>query len=130
LYLAAIIPGEVLFVHGGISSKIKDRKSLENPTPDIELDILWSDPADENGEQFNNRGAGVEFGQDVTKEVCRRLDVKRIVRSHEPKKASDGPCYEHDGRVITTNGTGVYGGKPFLLVIDMDDISEFSVEFV
>ena len=116
LYLAALIPGEILFVHGGVSSKIKSLDDLRNPSRDIEIDVLWSDPLEGYGEYPNPRGAGVEFGEDVTEEVCRRLGVKMIVRSHEPRKALQGPCYEHDGKVVTVSSTSIYGGRPFVLV--------------
>ncbi len=40
LYLAAIIPGEFLFVHGGVSSKIRSLDDLKYPTREVEIDIL------------------------------------------------------------------------------------------
>jgi serine/threonine-protein phosphatase 2B catalytic subunit len=61
LYLSAILPGEILFVHGGISSKIEDYNDLKNPSRDIEKDILWSDPFEGCGEYPNRRGIGIEF---------------------------------------------------------------------
>lgn len=124
LHIAAILPNEILFVHGGVSSKIQSLDDLRNPTPEIEEDILWSDPFDGYGEKSNSRRAGVKFGRDITEKVCESLGVKRIVRSHQPRKAQDGPYIEHDGRVITTNATRVYGGRPFLLEISLDDIDK------
>ncbi|MHA1239038.1 MAG: metallophosphoesterase family protein [Candidatus Odinarchaeia archaeon] len=124
LYLAALIPGEVLFVHGGVSLQVKDVECLENPSRDVEEDVLWSDPFEGDGERPNMRGAGIEFGEDVSEEVCRRLNVKRIVRSHQPGKAAGGPYVEHGGRVITVSSTNVYGGTPFVLVLPLRDISD------
>lgn len=69
LYLAAIIPREALFVHGGISSKIRGKLHLRNPTREIEEDVLWSDPYDGLGERPNSRGAGVEFGKDISEKL-------------------------------------------------------------
>jgi len=114
LYLAAILPGDALFVHGGVSSRMTDLERLCWH----EEDVLWSDPSYGPGETRNRRGAGVEFSRGVSEEVCKALNVKRIIRSHEPKKAPDGPCYEHDGRVVTTNCTSVYGGRPSVLFIE------------
>lgn len=122
LYLAILIPNEVLFVHGGISSKLKSVEDLKHPSKYVEEDVLWSDPFEGDGEYPNIRGAGVEFGNDISEAVCRRLGVKRIVRSHQPTKAMTGPCLEHGGRVITISSTIVYGGTPFVLALPANKI--------
>jgi len=124
LYVAALVPSEVLFVHGGVSSKIRGIDDLRYPSKDIEEDLLWSDPFEGYGEHPNMRGAGVQFGRDVTEEVCRKIGVKRIVRSHEPRKAWQGPCVEQDGRVVTVSSTAVYGGMAFLLKLPSGELSE------
>ena len=125
LYLAIIVPNEVLFVHGGISSRMENRSSLEQPTTDVTEDVLWSDPFEGNGEHPNPRGAGVMFGTDITMKVCERLGVDRVIRSHEPLKvkAARGPCFSHDQRIITTSTTTVYRGAPFVLSINLRDFS-------
>jgi len=129
MYLAAIIPGHFLFVHGGISSKIKSREDLENPTLEIEKDILWSDPFTGRGEKPNSRrgGAGVEFGCDITEGVCKNLGVKRVFRSHEPKKAPKKPNYMHNRRIVTISSTNAYGGAPFAVSIKPSNFSSFRV---
>jgi len=125
LPLAMLVQGEILFVHGGISTKIRDIGDLKNPKRNVELDILWSDPIEGDGERPNweRGGAGVVFGQDVAESLCKLLEVKRIVRSHQPAKALTGPFYSHNGRVITISSTSVYGGHPFMLNIDPVDPS-------
>jgi len=130
LYLAAIIPGEVLLVHGGVSTKIVSSQDLKRPSKIVEADILWSDPFEGYGEYPNRRGVGVEFGVDVTEEVCRRLNVKRIIRSHEPMKAVNGYCSEHSGKVITISSTSVYHGRPFVLIINSKNPSDISQVFL
>jgi len=130
LYLAAMIPNETLFVHGGISSKIKTLDDLRYPNREIEEDIIWSDPAsDEYTEGPNPRGAGVLFGKDIVDNIHKSFGVKRIIRSHEPTKASTKPCYEYDGRVITINSTNVYGGTPFILIVDAKNLSDIKPHF-
>lgn len=117
LYTAAII-NNVLFVHGGVSSRIKTVKDLE----DIKNEkiLLWSDPSCTKGEHKDIRGAGVEFGEDITYKVLSDLDLKLIIRSHEPMKASKGPYAEHSGKVVTTNSCDTYGKswKRFILKIN------------
>jgi serine/threonine-protein phosphatase 5 len=121
LRIAAII-NNVLFVHGGITSKIiraEDLSDREN-----EEDLLWSDPSAAPGEHHSMRGAGITFGEDITRRVLSSLGLRMIVRSHEPHKAAYGPCIEHGGRVITINACTSYGEpwKPFLLKMDTTKI--------
>jgi len=118
LHIAAII-NNVLFVHAGISSKIKNPDDLMKPVN--ENDLLWSDPSFMAGEASNQRGAGVLFGKDISRNVLSSLGLKMIVRSHEPEKAANGPYAEHDGKVLTINSCGLYG-KPFLLKIDTESL--------
>ena len=118
LYLAAVIPHEVLFVHGGISSKISKLEDLQFPNRSLERDILWSDPFEGDGERVNHRGVGIQFGANVTLDICNRLDVKRIIRSHQPALALSEPYYSHEGKVVTVNSTSMYGGSPFVFFID------------
>lgn len=115
LHLAVLIPEFALLLHGGVSSKIEGTEDLKNPSADIEEDVLWSDPCEEEGEYPNFRGAGVLFGPNVSEKITRRLGVKYILRSHEPRKAADGPYVEHSGRVLTISSTRIYGGKAFLM---------------
>ena len=130
LYLAAILPGECLFVHGGISSKIVDIDSMAKAAREIEMDMLWSDPFEGTGERPNFRGAGILFGEDVTDTVCKRLGVKRIIRSHEPDKSLLGPFCEHHSKVVTISSTRIYGGKPFVLAINTLKPSEAIPQFL
>lgn len=115
LYLAALLPGRVLFVHGGVSSNLRALPDLIEPPWDVEEDVLWSDPSEWEGELPNPRGAGVLFGPDVSGSVVEALGVRHIIRSHEPAKALAGPHVQHSGRVITLSSTRVYGGRPFVL---------------
>jgi hypothetical protein len=122
LFLAAILPGEVLFLHGGVSKKIRNIDDLKTPSSLIEKDVLWSDPVGENGEYPSIRGAGIMFGKDISEIICHRLNVKRIVRSHQPGKARNKPYSEHEGRMITLSSTIVYGGSPFVLDLPIKEL--------
>jgi len=129
LYLAVIIKNRFLFVHGGISDKIDNADKLINPSRAIELDILWSDPFNGVGERVNLKrgGVGVEFGMNITKKVCEKLGVLKIIRSHEPRKARNGPFFEHENRIVTVNSTSLYGGIPFVLNLNPYKSDEFKV---
>ena len=128
LYLSALLPGYGLFVHGGISTRIRSVDDLQYPERETEETLLWSDPGDNEGEERNPRGAGYLFGPDVTTEVLSGLRVSRLFRSHQPRKASGGPAVEHSGRVVTLNSTSVYGGRPFILVLPVDSLPETDEE--
>ncbi len=130
LYLAALIRNEALFIHGGISSKIKSLDDLRYPAREVESDVLWSDPIEDQGEYPSMRGVGVHFGKDITNNVCRELGIKRIMRSHEPYKAVEGPFYEHDEKIVTISSSSVYGGKPFILFIDTKDLDNVTIHFL
>lgn len=122
LFLGVLIPGFALFVHGGISKEIVSPDTIDHPTATVAEDILWSDPGPRPGQHPNSRGAGKLFGPDVTATVLDSLGVHFLIRSHEPRKAPDAPCFEHGGSVITTNTTTVYGGKPFILRLPAHDL--------
>jgi len=128
LHIAAII-NNVLFVHGGVSSNINSVEDIEDKSN--EKNILWSDPSPVKGEHMDRRGAGVAFGEDITKKVLSSLGLKIIIRSHEPGKAAKGPFFEHGGRVITTNSCASYGlpWKRFILKIDTTSL-EYETVFI
>jgi hypothetical protein len=123
LYLAALVPETVLFIHGGVSRKVQTLDDLRYPSKSVERDILWSDPFEGIGEYQNIRGAGVMFGKDISKEICKSLSFKRIVRSHQPRKALMRPYLEHDGRIVTISTTSVYGGKPYILSLQLKNLN-------
>jgi hypothetical protein len=129
LYLATIIKDEILFVHGGISSKIKNFNDLNHPNQSLKNDLIWSDPFEGLGEFPNNNrgGSGVKFGEDITENVCKLIGVKRIIRGYEPMKALRGPAYAQNGRVITVSSTRVYGGQPFVLSIKKSSFSQIKI---
>ncbi len=124
LYLSAIIPEKAIFVHGGISSEIRSQDDLVNPNELVKEGILWSDPYEMEGEYRNPRGGGVLFGPDISEEVTKRLNIKFIIRSHEPRKAPNGPLIEHKGRIVTISSTNVYGGRPFVLILPFKDFPD------
>lgn len=120
LYTAALLPGEYLFLHGGLGSSVTDIESLEQPSGEVIEELLWSDPTEEEGTAPNMRGAGSMFGPDVTSRILDTVGARTVIRSHEPRKARSGPAFDHDGRIVTVSSTGVYGGTPFVLELDLD----------
>jgi serine/threonine-protein phosphatase PP1 catalytic subunit len=117
LHIAAVI-NSVLFIHAGIFSGITGVTDLIKE--ENERYLLWSDPSPKPGEHLSVRRGGVKFGEDVTERILSALDLKLIIRSHEPRKARSGPFEEHGGRIITTNACNSYGEswRPFILKVD------------
>jgi 3',5'-cyclic AMP phosphodiesterase CpdA len=130
LFLSAILPGYALFVHGGINSNIYSEDELAFPAPALRREILWNDPYPEEGLYASMRGAGSMFGPDVSQTVLQRLNLRYLIRSHEPRKAIQGPYIEHEGRVITTSSTNVYDGRPFALVLDLQNLPDSTDAFL
>ena len=120
LYVAAIIPEKFLLVHGGICDEIKTIEDLVK----YEKFVLWADPYDASGMYMDIFTGRPKFGEDISEKVCESLGIKKIIRSHEPRKAREGPFIEHEGKVVTTSATTVYGGKAFGLRIYLEDCSE------
>jgi len=98
-----IVKGKYLMLHGGLPENISsvhdiayayqnhpDKKDLE--------EILWSDPAEIEGSDSSPRGAGRIFGKDITMKILDKLNVKTLIRSHQP---CDGVFVNHEGRVLT-----------------------------
>ena len=105
LYNAVLVDKRYLMVHGGLPkepSSVQDFAYAHTLHPKRSLleEILWSDP-DEGVEETvaSPRGAGNLFGKSVTNRVLAKLNVKILIRGHEP--CGDGFKINHDGKVLT-----------------------------
>jgi protein phosphatase len=105
LPLAAVIEDQILCLHGGIGANVKKISDIENiPRPleviheastrtqQIAMDILWSDPTDNDDElgiqpnvqrDSNNFGNIVKYGPDVVKNFLQSNNLSYIIRAHE-----------------------------------------------
>jgi len=127
LGIAARIPGEVLFLHGGPTRRVLEARSFEEaftigyPCVDDAVleEVLWSDPVNGITEPFtpSPRGAGVLYGEAVTLKTLELARVKYIVRGHE---AVNGFKLDHKRRVATIfSAKYVYGlSKASYMVVE------------
>lgn len=120
LYLAAMIPGKILFIHGGLSTQIDSLQTLANPSDDLIINILNSDATERFSEEQHNRmrGAALRFGPKVTENVCRKLGVKWVIRGHQHDLARKQPGLMHDRRLVTVISSRVYSRWPYIVRFD------------
>eukprot|EP00127_Corallochytrium_limacisporum_P005222 Clim_evm39s201 gene=Clim_evmTU39s201 len=90
LTIAAIIDGEVLCVHGGLSPDVPTLDQIRTIERDREIphtgafcDLMWSDPGDIETWSVSPRGAGWLFGSKVTSEFAHFNRLSLICRAHQ-----------------------------------------------
>ncbi|RHY14816.1 hypothetical protein DYB25_000503 [Aphanomyces astaci] len=122
LPLCALVLNRIFIVHGGLFSarhvtldQLNHVDRFREPPLHSKLDqdrlfeeMLWSDPRTIHGQQASVRGAGVEFGEDVTNEFCSVNKVALVIRSHEC--VPEGYAVLHGGRLITLFSASKYCG--------------------
>lgn len=105
LYNAVLMNEQCIMLHGGVPSQAKSIEDLayahkKHPRESHLEEILWSDPEEGiSGTYPSPRGAGKVFGNDVTDNFLKMLNVKVLIRGHEPSEA--GYKINHDGKILT-----------------------------
>jgi len=122
LPLGCVLSEKVFIIHGGLpedtSLDVADFKKLpklrdvpvgKNKTTKEEKiieDLLWGDPRDRRGIKPSKRGAGVEWGPDITSSFMARNSLDLLVRSHE--LVAEGFQLTHDNQVMTIFSASYY----------------------
>jgi serine/threonine-protein phosphatase 6 catalytic subunit len=90
LTLSALIDGEVLCVHGGLSPDVRTLDQIrtidrlcEIPHEGPFCDMMWSDPEDIETWSVSPRGAGWLFGRKVTAEFNAVNGLNLVARAHQ-----------------------------------------------
>jgi len=105
LYNAVIIEKRYLIVHGGLpvkATKVEDFAFAHklHPKQTFLEELLWSDPSSMEKESCASpRGAGKLFGESVTDNILKMLNVKILIRGHEP--CHEGFKINHNGKILT-----------------------------
>jgi len=116
LPLGCLIDGKVFCTHGGLSpcgTSLDDIRALEReqevPHSGLLCDLLWSDPAEEQGWGLSPRGAGYNFGPDVSKMFNHQNGLQLLCRAHQV--VLEGYSWAHDKNVVTVFSAPNYGGR-------------------
>lgn len=109
---ATLINRSYLVMHGGLFSddtiRVQDIKKINRfpsngssqpPSDGLAMELLWTDPQEENGRGPSKRGRGLQFGPDITERFCLTNKIRKVLRSHEVRM--NGVEFEHKGRLIT-----------------------------
>jgi len=105
LYNAVLIDERYILLHGGAPSQASTIDDVafaheKHPRESHLEEILWSDPLEGiKGTYASPRGAGRLFGENVTDRLLKMLNVKALIRGHEPSE--EGYKTNHSGKVLT-----------------------------
>ena len=87
---------------------------------------MWSDPLEKiRGTRPSPRGAGKLFGEDVADRILKMLNVKVVIRGHEP--CENGFKTNHGGKILTLfsrKGEPYCNEQGAYLKIDLSDNAE------
>ncbi|KAK3175671.1 sporulation-induced protein [Lecanicillium sp. MT-2017a] len=137
LVLAAIVDGEVLCVHGGLSPEIRTidqirvvARAQEIPHEGAFCDLVWSDPEEVETWAVSPRGAGWLFGDKVATEFNHVNGLKLIARAHQ--LVNEGYKYHFpENSVVTVWSAPNYcyrcGNVASIMTVDKDLDPRFSI---
>jgi serine/threonine-protein phosphatase PP1-1 len=137
LVLAAIVDGELLCVHGGLSPEIRTidqirvvARAQEIPHEGAFCDLVWSDPEDVETWAISPRGAGWLFGDKVATEFNHVNGLKLIARAHQ--LVNEGYKYHFaENSVVTVWSAPNYcyrcGNVASIMSVDNDLSPKFSI---
>lgn len=107
LPIGAVVDGEVLCLHGGLSPEIRTIDQIRTIERNVEIphdgpfcDLMWSDPDNIETWVLSNRGAGWLFGSKVTMEFNHINNLQLIARAHQ--LAQDGYMYWFPNDILVT----------------------------
>lgn len=118
--LCVIIQKKIFVVHGGlfedtsvtleeINRLDRTREKLNEREQTIFEGLLWSDPKNIQGCVPSRRGAGVEFGDDITARFLDNNGLTTLIRSHE--MTQEGYLKQHNNRCITIFSASNYSER-------------------
>jgi serine/threonine-protein phosphatase PP1 catalytic subunit len=134
LPLAAVVQGKVFCVHGGLSAELRSldeirarERPAEVPETGAFADLLWADPnTGPDCQKFDSseRGAGVVFSVEATREFLAENRLQFIARAHQAVKEGYDFPYPGSRELVTIfsapNYLGIFANKAAVMVLDAD----------
>lgn len=106
LPLTGLVENQIFCLHGGLSPNIENLDHIremdrfqEVPHEGAMCDLLWSDPDDRVGWNISARGAGYNFGQDISDAFNKKNSLTLIARAHQ--LVMEGYNWSHGRNVVT-----------------------------
>lgn len=106
LPLTALVDNKIFCLHGGLSPTIDSldhirqlERNQEVPTDGPMCDLQWSDPQDQAGWVLSFRGAGYNFGPDISEQFNQHNNQKKIARAHQ--LVLEGYLPTHNQNLVT-----------------------------
>ena len=139
LPLGHILNKQILVIHGGLFSKegvtINDLKNIDRfrkiPDRGLMNELLWSDPWKKSGWKPSRRGAGINFGEDISQKFLNENNLKLLIRSHQVKM--EGYEIQHGGKVITLfsapNYCDLQGNKGAIIKLKGEEMEPNFISF-
>ena len=138
LPVAALIDNKIFCVHGGLSPKLIDVRSINNikkgtriPDSGLLCDLMWADPATNQKDEFmdNDRGVSYTFNQSVVNKFMGLNKLDLICRAHQ---VCDGGYEFSFGHKLVTvfsapNYCGEYGNSAAVMKVDKDLTCSFII---
>jgi protein phosphatase len=137
LYTAVLVRDFCVMIHGGIPSQASTSDHLRyahkmHPKERHLEEALWSDPSDSiKGTYPSPRGAGKLFGENVTQRFFKLMNVRMLIRGHEP--THEGFKTNHHGRILTLfsrKGPPYFNASAAYLQLDLSSKSNNAYEMV
>eukprot|EP00040_Diaphanoeca_grandis_P015427 m.78744 g.78744 ORF g.78744 m.78744 type:complete len:307 (-) comp25147_c0_seq1:166-1086(-) len=106
LPLTGLVENQIFCLHGGLSPSIESLDNIrsmdriqEVPHEGAMCDLLWSDPDDRMGWNISARGAGYNFGADISEAFNSKNGLTLVARAHQ--LVMEGYNWSHDRNVVT-----------------------------
>jgi serine/threonine-protein phosphatase PP1 catalytic subunit len=138
LPVAALVDNKIFCVHGGLSPKLIDVRSINNikkgtriPDSGLLCDLMWSDPATNQKEEFinNDRGVSYTFNKDVVNKFMGLNKLDLVCRAHQV--CDSGYEFSFGNKLVTVfsapNYCGEYGNSAAVMKVDKDLTCSFMI---
>lgn len=137
LPLTGLVESQIFCLHGGLSPAVETLDTVramdrlqEVPHEGAMCDLLWSDPDDRPGWNLSPRGAGYNFGQDISEQFNHNNGLTLVARAHQ--LVMEGYNWSHERNVVTVFSAPNYcyrcGNQAAIMELD-DELNYSFLQF-